>query len=129
MINSNWNKSYLWVICNKDSSFFHSDTILLYNNVNYYYYSDNCCTFIDWTFYRKNAFVQTKTQICKEPPTSTVATKNDWFTISIQKEQKDIVLETINQDTISRFKVIALDKILMGKLKEETNRIVLVRLK
>jgi hypothetical protein len=52
-----------WVVCNKDSSFYKSDTLQLYNNVNYYYYS-NCCEFVDFTFYKKNAFVANKTQVC-----------------------------------------------------------------
>jgi len=36
-----------WIICNKDSSFYKSDTLRLYNNESYYYHS-NCCDFVEF---------------------------------------------------------------------------------
>lgn len=117
-----------WVVCNKDSSFYKSDTLRLYNNVNYRYYS-KCCNFVDLTFYKKNAFVIVKTQICKEPPTGSVATPNDWFTIRLSNDRKDLILETINQDKIvDRFKVISIGKVDdIGQPNDITNILTLVR--
>ena len=117
-----------WIICNKDSSFYKSDTLRLYNNINYYYYS-NCCDFVDLTFYKKNAFVFVKTQICKEPTTSSAATNKSWFTINFIDNKDNLVLETINQGSVvDQFKVISLDKITnVGQVNNVTNVLTFVR--
>ena len=117
-----------WVICNKDSSFYKSDTLRLCNDINYYYHS-TCCDFIDWTFYKKDAFVLTRVQICKEPATASVARNEDWFTVKVLKENKNLFLETYNQGMlIDRFKVISIDKVdNIGEPTEITELITLVR--
>jgi len=117
-----------WVVCNRDSSFYKSDTLRLYNNLNYYYYS-KCCDFVDWTFYKKNAFVIVNTQICKEPPTGSISTKSDWFTIDISKDQNDLILQTINQGkAVDRFKVISIDEVNnIGQPDDITEVLTLVR--
>lgn len=117
-----------WVICNKDSAFYKSDTVRLYNNVNYYYNS-KCCDFIDWTFYKKEAFVLTRVQICKEPATASVAKNEDWFTIKVSNEDKNLLLETYNQGKlVDRFKVISIDKVdNIEQLKGITELVTLVR--
>jgi hypothetical protein len=45
-----------WVICNQDSSFCKSDTLRLYDNINYFYQKSDCCKLVRWDFYKKNAF-------------------------------------------------------------------------
>ena len=116
-----------WVICNKDSAFYKSDTLRLYNNINYYYYS-NCCDFTDWTFYKKDAFVLTRVQICKEPTTASVARNEDWFTVKVRKD-KNLFLETYNQGKlIDRFEVVSVEKVdNIGQHKEITELVTLVR--
>lgn len=57
-----------WSICNVDSSFFKSDTLRLYNNINYFYQKSNCCKLVTWRFYKKNAFTLSGLEVCKEPP-------------------------------------------------------------
>src|SRR5437868_3504403 len=58
-----------WLICNQDSSFFKSDTLRLYGNINYFYQKTDCCKLIEWRFYKKNAFTRSNLEVCKEPPT------------------------------------------------------------
>src|ERR1700761_2555910 len=58
-----------WIICNHDSSYFTADTLRLFDNINYFYQNGTCCDFVDWTFFKKNAFAQSKFQICNEPST------------------------------------------------------------
>lgn len=117
-----------WVICNKDSSFYKSDTLRLYNNENYYYHS-NCCKFINWTFYKKDAFVQTRSQICKEPPTVSVTRNEDWFSIKISKKGRDLFFETSNRDRITeRYQVISIDKVdSIGQPNDITTVVTLIR--
>ena len=125
MVSTNSNP---WVVCNKDSAFYKNDTLRLYNNVNYYYYS-KCCDFVDITFYKKNAFVAVQTEICKEPPTSTVATNDDWFTIDVLKDKGSLIILTINQGKIvDRFKVISINEVNnIGQLNDITEVLTLVR--
>jgi hypothetical protein len=100
-----------WVICNRDSSFYKSDTLRLYNNENYYYHS-NCCEFIDWIFYKKGAFVQTRAQICKEPPTVSITRNDDWFSIKVSKKGSGLFFDASNRDRITeRYQVISIDKV------------------
>jgi hypothetical protein len=118
-----------WVICNKDSSFHKSDTLKLYNNKNYYYYSQ-CCDFTNWTFYKKNDFVLTKVKICDEPATGSIARNEDWFIIKVSKKKKSIFLETYNQgQLIEKFKVLSLAKVdNIGQPREITSVIILLRI-
>jgi len=100
-----------WTICNKDSSYYKSDTLHLYlsNNSQYRNHS-SCCDFIDWTFYKKDAFILTKTQICKEPPTTSSSKADDWYKLKILKENGILLLIIFNQNRlITKFKVINID--------------------
>lgn len=49
-----------WYICNDDNSFFKSDTISLYDNINSALQTKICCDYIKWTFYKKNSFSPTR---------------------------------------------------------------------
>ena len=100
-----------WSICNEDSSYFKSDTLHLYLSNNSQYRNHSlCCNFINWSFYKKDAFILTKTQICKEPPTTSASKAENWYTLKIKKEDKILTLTTCNQEKImTRFKVINID--------------------
>ena len=116
-----------WVVCNRDSSFYKSDTLRLYNNINFSQYS-NCCDFIDLTFYKRNAFVVVRTQMCNEPTTASVIKSNDWFTIDILKIESDLIIKTINQGkVVDSFKAVSIDKIKIGQTNEITEVLTLVR--
>ena len=119
-----------WAICNKDSAFYKSDTLRLYNNVNFYYYS-KCCDFTDWTFYKKDAFVLTRVQICKEPTTASVTKNDDWFKVKISTENKTLFLQTYNQGRlVDKFKVVSLEQVdKIGQPNETTNMVTLVRIR
>ena len=98
-----------WVICNQDSSFFKSDTLLLYNNINYFYQKSDCCKLIQWNFYKKNAFTRSNLQVCTEPPLGSVLTKNDYFKIKLISNKSGLYLFVVNRrDPIDSFKVIDL---------------------
>ena len=81
-----------WVICNKDSSYYMKDTLQLINTSNNNSHS-SCCNFINWTFYKKTAFVLTREQLCKEPPTVSTTKNEDWYTIEVYTKAKDLFLE------------------------------------
>ena len=119
-----------WVVCNKDSSFYNSDTIQLVNNENYYYHSDDCCYFVDWTFYSKDKFVQTKIDICKEPTSTSVTNANDNYNVSLTNTGQDLVMTTANSINLTqRYKVLSIGKIKIGTEENLTVVITLLRLK
>jgi hypothetical protein len=81
-----------WTACNKDSSFFTSDTIV-FNNSN----SIKCCATVQWTFYRNDSFVQNMVQTCKEPSSATVTKLEDFYTIELIDENKSVLMQTRNR--------------------------------
>jgi len=100
-----------WTICNKDSAYYKSDTLILYPAISTQYrLHSQCCNFIEWTFYKKDAFVLTRVQICKEPTTVSSTKVEDWFTIKLVKQRQLMFLETISQGKVTdRFKVITVE--------------------
>lgn len=119
-----------WVICNKDSSFFKVNTIQLINNENYYYHSDSCCAFIDWTFYKKNRFIQETIDICKEPPSASVATSKDFYTIKLSKTGNDLITVVTNSINLTqKYKILSIDNIKVGNQQNLTSVVNLLRIK
>lgn len=85
---SNWN----WIACNQDSIYFKNDTIVLYNNSNYVYYSNGCCNFINWNFINKKVTYWTNSQICREPPTSSVMKLDEIMELKFLDKGNDIYI-------------------------------------
>lgn len=100
-----------WVTCNQDSTFFKSDTVRLYDNINYFYQLSSCCDFVEWHVYKKEGFSQGRSQICKEPASASVI--SDFFKFSIWKSSKKIYLTAINPKThdMQIFEFVSLSKI------------------
>ena len=114
-----------WIICNQDNSFFKSDTIKLYNNINYFYQLSSCCDFIDWTFYKKNSFLQSKSQICREPASADVHV--DYYQLIVIKENETLYLQ-INKSNlpVSKFEIVKIENIKLDN-NNSTDVIVLKR--
>jgi len=103
-----------WIICNDDSSYYKSDTLKLFSHSNNYP-DCKCFCFIDWTFYKKDAFVMSREYI-DEPRRVSVSKADDWYTIKLLQKNEDLLLETYNQDKlIERFEVITIDKAIILK--------------
>lgn len=90
------NKS--WEFNNIDSLYFKKDTL------NAYVYKEgikhkSLCEVVDWTFYRKNAFVFGLESNCKEPPTRKVTRKpNDYYNFAIYKVENQTMIDILNFD-------------------------------
>jgi len=99
-----------WTICNQDSAFFKADIIKLYSNINYFYQISNCCDFVNWTFYKKSAFVQSTSQICKEPSSASV--KTVYYQISIFSEDKRLYILLLKPKvSAEKFEVLKIEDI------------------
>ena len=102
--------SNAWVICNKDSAFFKSDTIILQSNINYFYQIGDCCDFIEWIFYKQDAYLQKKLQVCNEPASASANADN--LRLILTTQPHDLVLTTIlNGRMMSKFKVLRVDNV------------------
>lgn len=57
------------------------------------------CEVVDWSFYRKNAFVFGQGSKCKEPPTRKV-TRNpkDYYTIAIYTVENETIIDVLRCD-------------------------------
>ncbi len=94
-----------WTTCNKDSTFFKSDTIVFTNST-----LEKCCATIQWTFYRKQSFVQNAGQTCSEPSSATVTNVDDFYTIDLVEDGKYVFMEISNKArNIIRFRVISVN--------------------
>lgn len=127
-----------WWAANKDSLFFKSDTIRLYNSSNIVYNDTNFCTSFVWDFCNSNSFNETKAQMCQEPPTRTikgsgflgqdkVRVPNKYDVIS----QNDRTFIAILVDTaiFETYEVIGLQKTVQKNLGDKSYMLTLVRQK
>lgn len=118
------------VSCNSNSSFFKSDTIKFYNNINYFYQSNECCEFIKWEFYKLNKIAQTELKICKEPSTAKVRTENDYFEIKLIKEDgENFIVKKSKDKKVQRFKILGLSDLKMPKDNNSIQMLTIVKVR
>jgi len=112
--------------CNSSQSFFKSDTISFYINVNYFYQSAKCCEFIQWEVYKGRKGIQTEMQVCEEPSTAKVRTEGDYFGIKIAGQDGKFFLERkSNEKKIDRFEVLEITEV---QLPKDRNRVQILTL-
>lgn len=126
-----------WLIPNKDSSFNKSDTLYLYdvsnyfNNGyigNYYIQAKNCCDFVSWNFYRKNAFTQVKQNRCAG--WTKVVTNKDFYTIVLSEQNNQTLLKVFHDKSlVAIFNVIAFEEVNLFKNERTNKKLTLVRQK
>ena len=102
-----------WVSCNTDSSFYKTDTLILYKN---YYDCTNCKDFIEWTFYRRNSYYLGGSLMCDEPTRRKVYKDDRMYSIRVQKNSKGEVLEIIKgRKVVSTFRVLSIQQVTLPK--------------
>jgi len=99
-----------WKFNNVDSLYFKSDTLIaIQNKTNI---QNPFCEYMDWTFYRKNAFILGNTSYCEEPP-SRLVTKypEDYFTIAIYQVENKTMIDMLRNDKmiVDSFNVIEIE--------------------
>ena len=78
-----------------------SNEVLLYET-KFEKYTD-CCHYINWTFYKKNRFIKNISNICSEPPLSTVTTGDDWYEIKYTFDSENLILNIISKNKVEKF--------------------------
>ncbi|RYJ36441.1 hypothetical protein NU08_4507 [Flavobacterium anhuiense] len=99
-----------WKFNNTDSLYFKSDTLIaIQNKTNT---QNDFCEFIDWTFYRKNAFILGNTSYCEEPH-SRLVTKypEDYFYIAVYQIENRTMIDMLRNDKmiVDSFNVIEIE--------------------
>jgi hypothetical protein len=118
-----------WFICNQDSSFYHSDTLNLYNSTSQKRININCCKFLTWTFYKKSSFVQAEMQTCAAPSSDKTSSFNDFFNIKIYSLNGKTYLKIFQKYLlIESFEVIDLKLIKISGDPNEDRLLTLSRL-
>jgi hypothetical protein len=96
-----------WISNNMDSIYYKKDTIIFKNEKSY---NRDFCKTINWSFYKKNAFVLSDADFCNEPPTMKVVKDENWFTVKIIEDQNVLYLKLYNRNKlIEKFKVLSLN--------------------
>ena len=111
-----------WNFINTDSLYYKQDTI----SAIYYKFAKHkrICESVNWTFYRKNAFILGSESLCKEPPTRSVTKyPQDYFTIAIYKVENEIMIDFFDQNKI----IVESFKILEINNNNDSNEIILKR--
>ncbi|WDF45172.1 hypothetical protein PQ459_09700 [Chryseobacterium sp. KACC 21268] len=95
-----------WITDNSNDDFAKLDTIVFTNGKR-----NNYCKDVNWTFYRKNKFIRTYGDHCKEPPTYTVTKIKDYFELKLTEINRKEYLELYNQEKlIEKFEIVSLEK-------------------
>lgn len=98
-----------WISSNKDSLYYKSDTLKIFN-YSFKEKKHEFCQTVNWTFYRKNAFISNESEHCDEPPTSKITSNKDYYTIKIV-EKDSLFIELYNfKKIIEIFKLTDLTK-------------------
>jgi hypothetical protein len=96
-----------WLFCNKDSSFYLSDTLRLVSNSYHNHRLVNCCDYVGWTFYKKDKFISTRLQLCKEPTSASATNDNDHFDLNVFSADNYLTLSIFNNNKlVDSFKII-----------------------
>ena len=119
-----------WLFCNKDSSFYLSDTLRLVSNSYYNHKFINCCAYVGWTFYEKDKFITTGLELCKEPPYASVTKDQDHFTLKVFSPDNYLILSIFNNNKlINSFKIIDVNSFKQENTDLTSTVITLFRLK
>lgn len=96
-----------WLFCNKDSSFYLNDTLRLMSNSYHNHKLVNCCDYVGWTFYKKDKFISTRLQLCKEPTSASATKDNDHFELKVFSTDKYLTISIFNNSKlIDSYKII-----------------------
>jgi hypothetical protein len=116
-----------WFTVQNDSSYQSADTLYFYNNPAFRY-EKHFCEFVDWNFYKKDAFWIQRLQLCKEPTTASATKEKDFFTFEIPDKQRPLVLQIFQKGKIvDRFEVVSLRKQPLNSRKDETTDVLTLR--
>jgi hypothetical protein len=116
-----------WFTIETDSSYRTTDTLLFYNNSRYQY-GKHICNYIDWNFYKKDAFWVQYIELCKEPTTGTLVKDQTFFTYKLSDSKQRMFLSVFNKNVlVDEFEVLSLVKQPISSEDNETTEVLMLR--
>lgn len=116
-----------WFTTVNDSSYRSQNTLVFYNNSNYRY-GKLICNFVDWNFYKKEAFWVQHVQLCREPTTSTAIKDEDFFTYDVSDREQPMIMRVFNKDKLAdKFEVLSLTKLRANSQSSEMTYVLTLR--
>ena len=96
-----------WLFCNRDSSFYFSDTLRLVSNSYHNHKHIDCCDYVGWTFYKQDKFISTRIQLCKEPTSASATKNNDYFDLKVFSADNFLTISIFNNNKLmDSFKIV-----------------------
>ncbi|MHC0440497.1 hypothetical protein [Flavobacterium sp. 3-210] len=97
-----------WFTDNTNGNYYKNDTISFKNAKSF---KRNYCKIINWTFYKKDAFVIGDADYCNEPLTRKVTKPENWINLRCYNSGDDLIIELYTANKLlEKFKVISLQK-------------------
>ena len=108
-----------WTTCfDSYGSYINADTIQLYSD-KYHYMTEKCCCDISWSFKNSTTVTIFETNVCQEPPPTTVSINNENLTIKFKDRDSSLIMTLYKNGKLKdRFVLISLDNFKMrnGKM-------------
>ncbi len=116
-----------WQICNDDSSYFHSDTLVAYYNASYDELK-GFCHFVEWVFEPNQRFTLNYLEWCREPPLNSTPGHNPYrYKIKTSKEKEVHVCIYYDRKLKSKYQFIEMEACKPSDSGEKGYKIKMVR--
>ena len=116
-----------WRICNEDSSYFHSDTLVAYYNASYDELK-GFCHFAEWVFEPNQRFTLNYLEWCREPPLNSTPGHNPYqYKIKTSKEKEVHVCIYYDRKLKSKYQFIEMEACKPSDSGEKGYKIKMVR--
>lgn len=96
-----------WMTCNKDSFYYKSDTVVIYNNSKYYNSEYKCYDLVCWSFYNQNSF-RLSQYLGSRHPAPCIVALNNFHKIKLKVLDNSLFLKTyVDGKIVDNFKVVS----------------------
>lgn len=118
-----------WFSCNLDNTFYKSDTIYLYDNVDYFLEDWKCKKFIRFRFNTKKSFSQCEYAFYGSISTVSEITKKDLYKMKVTTENDSIFINKyFNNELVVKFYVKELSEFQLTDAKYKSKKLILIKI-
>ena len=114
-----------WTTCNKDSLYYKSEMVVLYQDANYSVQSD-CCYYVNWEISSKKKISLQSLFACTEPGRISKSDLQETFKIVDCKDGQMIVLKR-GKEEIDRFEIVSIEEERVDRYPYDIKRLTLKR--
>ncbi len=115
-----------WIACNKDSLYYKSDTVTMYQDVNYTIKS-NCCYYVNWNITSKKDIKIENAFLCTEPGRVSSFNGQEVFKLSKGGQRQLITIKRSGKE-IEKFEILKLEERKVNRYPHDIKVLTLKRL-